>query len=160
MIGINTAINPRANTIGFAVPINMAKDILPQLRADGHVTRGWLGVVIQKITPEIAEEFELDEPKGALVSKVVPDGPAAKAGIEQRDVIREFDGQPIDDFDDLPRLVARTPVDKKVEIVVIRDGKRKSADTRWSARSRSRDQQVATADATAARRPSACASRT
>jgi serine protease Do len=129
VIGINTAINPRANTIGFAVPINMAKDILPQLRAQGHVTRGWLGVVIQKITPEIAEEFGLQEPKGALVSKVVPKGPAAKGGIEQRDVIREFDGQPIDDFDDLPRLVAKTPVNKKVEVVVIRDGKRKTVET-------------------------------
>jgi serine protease Do len=126
VIGINTAINPRANTIGFAVPINMAKDILPQLKSQGHVTRGWLGVVIQKITPEIAEEFGLEDAKGALVSKVVPDGPAADAGIQQRDVIREFDGKPIDDFDDLPRLVARTPVDKKVEVVVIRDGKRRT----------------------------------
>jgi serine protease Do len=133
VIGINTAINPRANTIGFAVPINMAKDILPSLRADGHVTRGWLGVVIQKITPEIAEEFDLKEAKGALVSKVVPGGPAADAGIEQRDVIRQFDGQPIDDFDDLPRLVARTPVDKKVEIVVIRDGKEKELKTKVGA---------------------------
>ncbi|HXK24985.1 MAG TPA: Do family serine endopeptidase [Myxococcota bacterium] len=129
VIGINTAINPRANTIGFAVPINMAKDILPQLRSAGHVTRGWLGVVIQKITPEIAEEFELKEAKGALVSKVDPKGPAAKSGIEQRDVIREFDGHPIDDFDDLPRLVARTPIDKKVDVVVIRDGKTKKLTT-------------------------------
>jgi serine protease Do len=126
VIGINTAINPRANTIGFAVPIDMAKQILPQLRAEGHVTRGWLGVVIQQITPEIAEEFGLEDQKGALVSKVVPDGPAAKAGVQQRDVIREFDGKQIDDFDDLPRIVAVTPVDKKVSVVVIRDGKRVS----------------------------------
>ncbi len=124
VIGINTAINPRANTIGFAVPIDMAKGILPQLRATGHVTRGWLGVVIQGVTPEIAEELELKEAKGALVSKVIEDGPAAEAGIENMDVIREFDGQPVDDYDDLPRIVASTPVDKKVEIVVIRDGKR------------------------------------
>jgi serine protease Do len=124
VIGINTAINPRANTIGFAVPINMAKAILPQLQAKGHVTRGWLGVVIQQISPEIAEEFGLEDQKGALVSKVVPDGPAAEAGIEQRDVIREFDGKEIEDFDDLPRVVASTPVDKKVTIVVIRGGKR------------------------------------
>jgi serine protease Do len=124
VIGINTAINPRANTIGFAVPIDMAKQILPQLRAQGHVTRGWLGVVIQQITPEIAEEFGLEDQKGALVSKIVPDGPAAKAGVQQRDVIREFDGKDIADFDDLPRIVAVTPVDKKVNVVVIRDGKR------------------------------------
>ena len=81
VIGINTAINPRANTIGFAVPINMAKDILPQLRATGHVTRGWLGVVIQRISPEIAEHLELEDAKGALVSKVMRDGPAADASM-------------------------------------------------------------------------------
>jgi serine protease Do len=124
VIGINTAINPRANTIGFAVPIDMAKSILPQLLASGHVTRGWLGVVIQGLSPEIAEELELEEAKGALVSKVIDDGPAAQAGIRKMDVIREFDGQPVDDYDDLPRIVASTPVDKKVEIVVLRDGKR------------------------------------
>jgi len=83
-------------------------------------------VVIQQITPEIAEEFGLDDQKGALVSKVVPDGPADEAGLRQRDVIREFDGKPIDDFDDLPRVVAATPVEKKIDVVVIRDGKRKT----------------------------------
>ncbi len=124
VIGINTAINPRANTIGFAVPIDMAKAILPQLRASGHVTRGWLGVVIQGVSPEIAEELGLEETKGALVSKVIEDGPAARAGIEKMDVIREFDGQPVDSYDDLPRIVASTPVNKKVEMAVMRDGKR------------------------------------
>jgi serine protease Do len=124
VIGINTAINPRANTIGFAVPIDMAKAILPQLRASGHVTRGWLGVVIQGVTPELAEELGLEETKGALVSKVVEDGPGAKAGIEKMDVIRQFDGHPVDTYEDLPRIVASTPVNKKVDIEVIRDGKR------------------------------------
>jgi serine protease Do len=124
VIGINTAINPRANTIGFAVPIDMAKGILPQLRASGQVTRGWLGVVIQGVTPEIAEELGLADAQGALVSKVIEPGPAHDAGIETMDVIREFDGKPVDDYDDLPRIVAETPVDKKVEIAVIRDGKR------------------------------------
>jgi serine protease Do len=123
VIGINTAINPRANTIGFAVPIDMAKAILPQLRATGHVTRGWLGVVIQGVSPEIAEELGLDDTKGALVSKVVEDGPGAKAGIEKMDVIREFDGKPVEDYDDLPKIVASTPVNKKVDIRVLRDGK-------------------------------------
>jgi serine protease Do len=124
VIGINTAINPRANTIGFAVPIDMAKTVLPQLRASGHVTRGWLGVVIQGVSPEIAEELGLSETKGALVSKVIEDGPGAKAGIEKMDVIREFDGKPVEDYDDLPKIVASTPVNKKVDITVIRDGKR------------------------------------
>jgi len=125
VIGINTAINPRANTIGFAVPINMAKSILPQLRASGHVTRGWLGVVIQKITPELAEHLELDDETGALVSRVMPEGPADDAGIERYDVIVEFDGNAIGEMNDLPRAVASTPVDKKVNVVVLRDGKRK-----------------------------------
>ncbi|HXV35921.1 MAG TPA: Do family serine endopeptidase [Myxococcota bacterium] len=126
VIGINSAINPQANTIGFAVPIDMAKAILPQLRASGHVTRGWLGVIIQKITPEIAKELGLDEESGALVSKVQPGGPAAEAGIETYDVIVEFDGKPIGELSELPRAVAETPVDKKVEIVVLRNGKRKT----------------------------------
>ena len=124
VIGINTAINPRANTIGFTVPINMAKTILPQLRSKGHVTRGWLGVVIQAITPELAESFHLADEKGALVSKVMPDGPAADAGIERGDVIVEFDGKPIVEWRDLPRVVAETPVEKAVDVVVVRNGKR------------------------------------
>jgi len=126
VIGINTAINPNANTIGFAVPIDMAKSILPQLRSAGRVTRGWLGVMIQKITPELAEELDLESESGALVSKVVPDGPADDAGVERYDVIVEFDDQPIEDLSELPRAVAETPVDKTVKVVVVRDGKRKT----------------------------------
>jgi serine protease Do len=126
VIGINTAINPRANTIGFAVPVNMAKAVLPQLRADGHVTRGWLGVMIQDITPELAEALDLGDQKGALVSQVIADGPAEAAGIQREDVIQEFDGQKVKKFDDLPRIVATTPVDKKVKVVVLRKGKEKT----------------------------------
>ena len=125
VIGINTAIRQGANTIGFAVPVNMAKTVLPQLRARGQVTRGWLGVVIQDISPELAEAFELEDERGALVSKVAKGGPAEEAGIQRDDVIREFDGHPIEDYGDLPRLVAATPVGKKVEVVVLRKGKRK-----------------------------------
>jgi serine protease Do len=108
----------------------MAKEILPQLRASGHVTRGWLGVVIQKITPELAEHLDLSESKGALVSRVMPDGPADDAGIERGDVIVEFAGTPVDEMNDLPRLVASTPVDKKVDVVVLREGKRKKLTAR------------------------------
>jgi serine protease Do len=126
VIGINTAIRPQANTIGFAVPINMAKDVLPQLRARGHVIRGWLGVVIQGISPELAEEFELEEQKGALVSRVLPDGPADAAGMKRGDVIVEFDKTAIDEWKDLPRVVAATPVDKPVSVVVIRKGESKT----------------------------------
>lgn len=125
VIGINTAINRAAQSVGFAVPVNMAKDILPQLRAEGHVTRGWLGVVIQQITPEIAEQLELDDAKGALVSQVEPDGPADEAGIERYDVIRRFNGRDIDEMSDLPRVVASTGVGKTVDVIVTRDGKSK-----------------------------------
>jgi serine protease Do len=125
VIGINTAINPRANTIGFTVPINMAKQVLPMLRADGHVTRGWLGVVIQPLTPELASEFGLSDEVGALVSRVLPDGPAKSAGLKVGDVIMEFDGHAIAEWNDLPRVVAVTPVGKKVDVIVVRGSKRK-----------------------------------
>ncbi|MGH0031762.1 MAG: DegQ family serine endoprotease [Myxococcota bacterium] len=128
VIGINTAINPRANTIGFAVPVNMAKDILPQLRATGSVTRGWLGVVIQRVTPELAESFDLEDKAGALVSKVEPGGPADKAGVQRGDVVVEFNGEPIEEMEELPRVVAGTSVGTKAKVVVLRDGDRKTLD--------------------------------
>jgi serine protease Do len=126
VIGINTAIRSGANTIGFSVPINMAKQVLPQLKAEGHVTRGWLGVQIQGVTSEIAEQFGLEEARGALVSQVLPDTPAAKGGIERGDVIVEFGGEAIDDWRDLPIVVANTPVDDTAKVVLVRDGKRKN----------------------------------
>ena len=126
VIGINTAINPQANTIGFTVPINMAKQILPQLRADGRVTRGWLGVVIQHVTPELAEAFDLSEDQGALVSRVMEGSPAERAKLQVGDVIVEFDGETIEEWNELPRVVAGTSVDKSVDLVVVRGGKRKT----------------------------------
>jgi serine protease Do len=125
VIGINTAIRREANTIGFSVPINQAKHILPQLRAEGRVTRGWLGVQIQGVTPALAESFDLEEPIGALVSQVLPGTPAAEGGIERGDVIIEFNGEKIGEWRDLPIVVANTPVDAKADVVVIREGKRK-----------------------------------
>ncbi|MAI80308.1 MAG: peptidase [Deltaproteobacteria bacterium] len=126
VIGINTAINPRANTIGFTVPINMAKTILPQLRSQGKVTRGWLGVVIQGITPELAESFGLENEFGALVSKVLPESPALDAGIERGDVIVEFNQSPVKEWRELPRLVGETPVNEPVQVIVVRNGERKT----------------------------------
>ena len=105
-----SAMNPRANTIGFTVPINMAKQILPQRRAEGHVTGGWLGVVIQSVTPELASEFGLEKAGGALISRVLPDGPASKADLQAGDVIVEFNGEPIEEWNELPRVVAGTSV--------------------------------------------------
>ena len=126
VVGINTAINPRANTIGFAVPIEMAKEILPSLKASGFVTRGWLGVVIQQITPDLKEAMNLPNDDGALISRVDPSGPAHKAGIQRGDVIVNFGGEPIKDMEDLPRRVAATAPGTKSSVTVVRSGKEKS----------------------------------
>jgi serine protease Do len=123
VVGINTAIIASGQGIGFAIPINMAKEIAPQLQEKGHVTRGWLGVSIQEMTPELAKSFGLKEKKGALVAEVVSGSPAEKAGIEQGDVIVEFDGKEVTDSKDLPRMVASTPVGKAVTIKLSRSGK-------------------------------------
>ena len=123
VVGINTAIVAGGQGIGFAIPVNMAKEIIPQLEQKGHVTRGWLGVSIQEMTPELAKSMGLKEAKGALVAQVVSGSPAEKAGIEQGDVITEFDGKAVADSKDLPRIVASTPVGKMVTVKLSRDGK-------------------------------------
>jgi len=126
VIGINTAIFSRSGGnigIGFAIPINLVKELLPQLRGKGKVTRGYLGVLIQKVTPEIAESLGMDKGYGALVANVSKDGPAERAGVKVGDVIIEFDGNPVKDSGDLPIIVARTPVEKKVRMKVLRDKK-------------------------------------
>jgi len=126
VIGINTAIFSRTGGnmgIGFAIPINLVKEVLPQLRGKGKVTRGFLGVLIQKVTPEIAESLGMDKGNGALVANVTKDGPADKAGVKVGDVIIEFDGKEVKDSSDLPIIVARTPVDRRARMKVLRDKK-------------------------------------
>jgi serine protease Do len=123
VVGINTAIVAQGKGIGFAIPINMAKDIAPQLQEKGHVTRGWFGVSIQEMTPELAKSFGLKDGKGALVAEVLPGSPAEKAGIEQGDVIVEFDGKVVNESKDLPQIVASTPVGKSVTVKLWRNGK-------------------------------------
>ena len=123
VVGINTAIIAGGQGIGFAIPINMVKDVLIQLKEKGRVVRGWIGVTIQQITPDIALAMGLKEPGGALVSSVLPGDPADKAGIKPGDIIVEFDGKPIEEMNDLPRIVAATPPGKKVKLKVIRGGK-------------------------------------
>jgi len=123
VVGINTAIIADGQGIGFAIPINMAKEIVPQLEAKGHVTRGWLGVGIQEMTPELAKSLGLKEKEGALVAQVFSGSPAEKAGIEAGDVIVEFHGKQIIESKDLPRIVASTPVGESVVVKVSRDGK-------------------------------------
>ena len=123
VIGINTAIVAGGQGIGFAIPVNMAKDVLPQLEEKGKVTRGWLGVTTQPLSAELAKSFALDSEKGALVADVVKDGPAAKAGLRNGDIILEFDGKKINEMSDLPRIVAATPVGKSVKVKALREGK-------------------------------------
>ena len=122
VIGINSAINPQANTIGFAVPINMAKAILPQLEKNGHVVRGWLGVAVQRITPDLADALDLSTQQGALIAQVTPGGPADKAGLERGDVIVRYDDVEIQRMRDLPRAVAKTAPGTEVPVEVIRKG--------------------------------------
>ncbi|MFQ5852097.1 MAG: Do family serine endopeptidase, partial [Candidatus Binatia bacterium] len=126
VVGINTTIFTQGGGnigIGFAIPINLVKDLLPQLKSKGKVTRGWLGVVIQRVTPTISESLSLEKAQGALVADVSEGGPADRGGIEVGDVIIEFDSEEVRVSNNLPILVARTPVGKKVRVKLLRDGK-------------------------------------
>jgi serine protease Do len=126
VIGINTAIySPSGGSIGigFAIPANLARPIVDQLRKTGKVERGWLGVRIQPVTPAIAESLGLDKPKGALITDVDGDGPAAAAGIAPGDIIVGFAGKPVERSRQLPRLVAATGAGNEVPLTLWRDGK-------------------------------------
>ncbi|MBI4522278.1 MAG: DegQ family serine endoprotease [Deltaproteobacteria bacterium] len=124
VVGINTAIFSRTGGnigIGFAIPINLARELLPELKTKGEVTRGWLGVSIQRVTPEIAESLGMETARGALVADVVAGSPAERGGIKVRDVIVDYSGKPIKDSSDLSLMVARTRVGTRVNITVWRD---------------------------------------
>lgn len=123
VVGVNTAIVAGGQGIGFAIPIDLAKSIISQLKGTGKVVRGWLGVLVQQITPEIADGLGLSEPKGALVSDVTPGSPADKAGIKRQDIITEFNGQKISDMQELPRLVASTTPGTQVQLKLLRNKK-------------------------------------
>jgi len=126
VIGVNTAIiSPSGGSIGigFAVPAKTAVAVINQLQQFGETRRGWLGVRIQPVTPEIGDSLNIKPPRGALIAGLDDKGPAKPAGIEAGDVIVKFDGQDIKEMRDLPKIVADTPVGKDVEVTVIRDGK-------------------------------------
>ena len=125
IVGINTAIySPSGGSIGigFAIPSNLAKNVIEQLRATGHTRRGWLGVRIQTVTDELAESLGLSEARGALVASVTDGGPAEDAGLKQGDVILAFDGKDVDEMRKLPRIVAETPIEETVDVLVWRKG--------------------------------------
>ncbi|MGH7845068.1 MAG: Do family serine endopeptidase [Candidatus Binatia bacterium] len=126
VIGINMAIFSQTGGnigIGFATPINMVKELLPELRAKGKVTRGWVGLAIQVVTAEVAQSLGLEKPRGALVAEVAKGGPADRAGIRKGDIVTEYDGRSINDAGEFPLMVARTSVGKTVEVKVLRENK-------------------------------------
>ncbi len=128
VVGVNSQIYSRTGGfmgLSFAIPIDVVMNVYTQLRETGAVTRGWLGVLIQDVTRELAESFKMKKPHGALVSKVLPDSPAAKAGFKAGDVIVRFNNQEIDTSAELPPLVGTAPIGKKSPVEVIREGTKK-----------------------------------
>jgi Do/DeqQ family serine protease len=123
VIGINTAIVSAGQGIGFAIPVNMAKQVAAQLIKKGAVTRGWLGVSIQPVTEDIAKSFGLSRPQGALISEIMAGGPAEKAGMKQGDIIMRFAGKEVRDARQLQLVVADTRVGEKVEVEIFREGR-------------------------------------
>ena len=146
VVGINSAIVASGQGIGFAIPINMARNIMEQLREKGSVTRGWLGVQIQPLTPELRESLKLDAAGGALVAGVVKGDPADKAGLKAGDVILEFDGRPVRSDRELVAVVGNALVGKKVTLKVVRDGKSLSIDVKVAKRSDEKDEAAAEDD--------------
>jgi serine protease Do len=133
VVGINTAIySPSGGSvgIGFAIPSNLARDVVAQLKENGAVERGWLGVEIQQVTPDLAAGLGLDEPRGALVANVDPESPAGAAGIKAGDVILGFDGSSVKELRDLPRLVAAAKPGDTAAVLVLRDGKERTLDAK------------------------------
>ncbi|MDO4643673.1 MAG: DegQ family serine endoprotease [Cardiobacteriaceae bacterium] len=126
VIAINSQIYSRSgafNGLAFSIPINVAKNIADQLKDKGEVVRGWLGVRVQGLDQTLAESFGMDSPRGALVAEVVENSPAAKSGIENGDVILQFNGKPINKSADLPAIVASTPIGETATLKLLRDGK-------------------------------------
>ncbi|MCB1749259.1 MAG: DegQ family serine endoprotease [Gammaproteobacteria bacterium] len=129
VVGVNSQIYSRTGGfmgVSFAIPIHVVMNVYEQLRDKGSVTRGWLGVLIQDVTAELAESFNMDKPRGALVSKVLADSPAKQGGLETGDVIVTFNGRAVEQSSDLPPIVGATQVGDKIPVEVIRGGKRQT----------------------------------
>jgi serine protease Do len=155
VLGINTAIFSPTGTnvgIGFAIPSNLAKPVIDSLLNTGRVARGWLGVRIQTVDQQLAETFGLKDVHGALVASTTPGGPAEKAGIQQGDVVTEFDGKRIDKMRSLPRIVAETAIGKEVDVKIWRKGQEQ--DVKVTLGELPEDEQVAAAEQKGAEPPS------
>ncbi|MCV6626772.1 MAG: Do family serine endopeptidase, partial [Cellvibrionaceae bacterium] len=129
VIGINSQIFTRSggsNGLSFAIPASVAQEVVQQLRENGRVERGWLGVAIQDVDSNLAASFGMDKPIGALITQIDPKGPAAKSGLQAGDIIIEFNGNAINESGDLTHAVGRTKPDSKVKVEVMRQGKRKA----------------------------------
>lgn len=133
VVGINSHIYSRTGGfmgVSFAIPIELAMDVANQLRTTGTVSRGWLGVLIQDVTRELAQSFQMPRPYGALVAQIVPDSPAASSGLEVGDVIVEFNGREVPTSGSLPPMVGRVSAGEEVEVDIVRDGERQTLDLR------------------------------
>src|SRR5690554_5113453 len=129
VIGINSQIYTRSGGfmgVSFAIPIDDAMNVFRQIRDDGSVARGWLGVLIQEVNRDLAESFGLSRPRGALIAEVMPDSPAQKAGLQAGDIVLAFEGEDIERSADLPPMVGRTPVGDEVDLTVLRQGKQRT----------------------------------
>ena len=129
VVGVNSQIYSRSGGymgLSFAIPMDVAMNVVEQIKTKGSVSRGWLGVQIQDVTRELAESFDMDRPYGALISKVIPGSPSEKAGLKIGDVIIEFDGQEIDRSGELPPVVGMTAIGEEAKVKVIRDGHKKT----------------------------------
>lgn len=131
VVGINSQIYSRTGGfmgLSFAIPMDVVMNVVDQIKTTGKAAHGWLGVQIQDVTRELAESFGMKRPQGALVSKVLPDSPAEKAGLQIGDIVTEFNGQPIEASGDLPPLVGITPINNKATLKIIRQGETKTID--------------------------------
>jgi len=129
VVGINAQIYSRTGGfmgLSFAVPIDIAVEVADQLKTKGRVSRGWLGVLIQSVTRDLAESFGMSKPVGALIAEIVPDSPAADSDLQPGDIVVKYNGEPLDEMSDLPPMVGTTPVGEDAELEIIRDGETKT----------------------------------
>lgn len=131
VVGINAQIYTRTGGfmgLSFAIPIDMVSEVIAQIKADGRVVRGWLGVYIQEVTRDLAESFGLDRPKGAIIAEITEDGPADEAGLEAGDIVLEFDGREVESSSALPPMVGQVRPGKTVEVEIMRGGERRTVE--------------------------------